>query len=305
MANGWSCNMVQDFALRERLMSIFPPNARSGTIARINTIRHLCCTTPRILTYLGWVKFCSLSLSRLNIASARPTPNTYFIHKTILVRDKIANPHNTQLKLIVTSLLCNGTIHCTFRSHRLVHNKLLVLAIEWQVAFYCNFYEIGPRSPLNFFCRWLLTLEEESFRTQRLPIKKYSKKRDCNPIKVSPRTGFIFRRIKSLFHHSNWQHIFLISFNGTSKRGVMHYNKKLKKYYFLVKHYQFAWEIVEFQSLKALPIWRFLDHFSLEKSCDRLVHWTAINIGSNWRGDFSLSVELSSFIFLLLYYELW
>ena len=37
-----------------------------------------------------------------------------------------------------------------------------------------------------------------------------------------PRTGFIFRRIKSLFHHSNWQHIFLISFNGTSKRGV-HY----------------------------------------------------------------------------------
>ena len=38
-----------------------------------------------------------------------------------------------------------------------------------------------------------------------------------------PRTGFIFRRIKSLFHHSNWQHIFLISFNGTSKRGVMHY----------------------------------------------------------------------------------
>ena len=45
----------------------------------------------------------------------------------------------------------------------------------------------------------------------------------------SPRTGFIFRRIKSLFHHSNWQHIFLISFNGTSKRGVMHYNKKNKK----------------------------------------------------------------------------
>ena len=41
-----------------------------------------------------------------------------------------------------------------------------------------------------------------------------------------PRTGFIFRRIKSLFHHSNWQHIFLISFNGTSKRGVIHYNKK-------------------------------------------------------------------------------
>ena len=74
---------------------------------------------------------------------------------------------------------------------------------------------------------------------------------------------------------------------------------------FLVKHCQFAWEIVEFQSLKALPIWRFLDNFSLEKSCDRLVHWTVINIGSNRRGNFSLSVELSSFIFLLLYHELW
>ena len=57
-----------------------------------------------------------------------------------------------------------------------------------------------------------------------------------------PRTGFIIRRIKSLFHHSNWQHIFLISFNGTSKRDVMHYKKKIKKklYDFLVKHCQFA-----------------------------------------------------------------
>ena len=49
--------------------------------------------------------------------------------------------------------------------------------------------------------------------------------RICFFLYVPPhtRTGFIFRRIKSLFHHSNWQHIFLISFNGTSKRGVMHY----------------------------------------------------------------------------------
>ena len=44
----------------------------------------------------------------------------------------------------------------------------------------------------------------------------------ANDCLTHPRTGFIFRRIKSLFHHSNWQHIFLISFNGTSKRGVMH-----------------------------------------------------------------------------------
>ena len=81
------------------------------------------------------------------------------------------------------------------------------------------------------------------------------------------RMGFIFRRIKSLFHHSNWQHIFLISFNGTSKRGVMHYKylKKIYMIFFLVKHCQFAWAIVDFQSLKTLPIWRFLDNFSLEK----------------------------------------
>ena len=77
---------------------------------------------------------------------------------------------------------------------------------------------------------------------------------------------FIFRRIKSLFHHSNWQHIFLISFNWTSKKVECFTIKKIKQLYdFLVKHCQFAWEIVEFQSLKALPIWRFLDHFSLEK----------------------------------------
>ena len=122
-----------------------------------------------------------------------------------------------------------------------------------------------------------------------------------------PRTGFIIRRIKSLFHHSNWQHIFLISFNGTSKRGVMRYNKNNKKiiWFFFGQTLPICMKIVEFQSLKALPIWRFFDNFSLEKSCDRLVHWTVINIGSNWRGNFSLSVELSSFIFLLLYHELW
>ena len=43
--------------------------------------------------------------------------------------------------------------------------------------------------------------------------------------------------------------------------------KKIKNLYdfFFFKHCQFAWEIVEFQSLEALPIWRFLDNFSLEK----------------------------------------
>ena len=86
----------------------------------------------------------------------------------------------------------------------------------------------------------------------------------------------------------------------------MRYNKKnIKKIWFFGQTLPICMKIVEFQSLKALPIWRFLDHFSLEKSCDRLVHWTVINIGSNRRGNFSLSVELSSFIFLLLYHELW
>ena len=81
----------------------------------------------------------------------------------------------------------------------------------------------------------------------------------------------------------------------------MHYNKKNKTIiWFFGQTLPICMKIVEFQSLKALPIWRFLDNFSLEKSCDRLVHWTQIE------GEiFSLSVELSSFIFLLLYHELW
>ena len=76
--------------------------------------------------YLGWVKFHSIFSSWLNIASTRPIHAT--IHKTILVRDKIAQIHtNTQCKVIVTSCtavkwyvtawLCNGTIRCTFSSH--------------------------------------------------------------------------------------------------------------------------------------------------------------------------------------------
>ena len=61
----------------------------------------------------------------------------YFIHKTISVRDKIAQIRtNTQSKVtcIVTSCppaewyetarLCNGTRFCTLSSHRLVHKKL-------------------------------------------------------------------------------------------------------------------------------------------------------------------------------------
>ena len=91
----------------------------------ICVVQHLECQLNWIrlirISYLGWVKFHSFSSSWLNIASARPTHNAYFIHKTVLVRDKIAQIHtNTQRKVIVTSCtpaewyetarLCNGTI---------------------------------------------------------------------------------------------------------------------------------------------------------------------------------------------------
>ena len=83
-----------------------------------------------------WMSQISLFFFLLILAkySQRAT-NAYFIHKTILVRNKIAQIHtNTQRKVFVTSctpaewyetaLLCNGTICCTFSSHRRVHNKL-------------------------------------------------------------------------------------------------------------------------------------------------------------------------------------
>ena len=41
---------------------------------------------------------------RIILASVRPTRNAHFIHKTILVHEKIAQIHtNTQRKVIVTS----------------------------------------------------------------------------------------------------------------------------------------------------------------------------------------------------------
>ena len=74
----------------------------------ICVVQHLECSLNWIrlirISYLGRVKFCSVSSSWLNIASARPIRNTYFIHKTILVCDKIAQFHaNTQRKVIVAS----------------------------------------------------------------------------------------------------------------------------------------------------------------------------------------------------------
>ena len=67
-------------------------------------------------------------------------------------------------------------------------------------------------------------------------------------------------------------------------------------YDFFVKHCQFAWKIVDFQSLKALRILRFLDHFYEKKSCDRLVHWT--------RDKYRLKLKGRFFLFLLSYLPL-
>ena len=102
-------------------------------------------TTPQMLTKLNkidknlvpWMSQISLFFFLLAKYSQR-TRNAYFIHITILVCDKIAPIHtNMQCKVIVTSCtagkwyvtarLCNGTICCTFSSHRLEHNKLTIL----------------------------------------------------------------------------------------------------------------------------------------------------------------------------------
>ena len=55
-----------------------------------------------------------------------------------------------------------------------------------------------------------------------------------------------------------------------------------------------------------MPFWGLLDNFSLDKkSCNWLVHWTVINIGSNRRGNVPFSFLVFSSIFLLLIHELW
>ena len=179
--------MVQDFAWGERLMfystrrspggggeaelnrtSIFHrmrnivPLHRSKPLA-IGVVQHLEYQRNRIrlirISYLGWVKFHSLSSSWLNIASARSKRNAYFIHKTISVHDKTAQIHtNTQRKVIVTSysyaLLRMVLLHeyratvrrfCMLSSHRRVHNKLsrccTISFVSWQVnliSTFCN-----------------------------------------------------------------------------------------------------------------------------------------------------------------------
>ena len=120
------------------------PNAKYCTIAQIKTISHLCCTTPRISTKLNtidknlvpWMSKISFFFpSWLNIASAQPKRNAYFIHKTISVREKIAQIHiNTQRSYCDVMPLLRMVRNSTtvqwyaasqrLSSHRRVRNKL-------------------------------------------------------------------------------------------------------------------------------------------------------------------------------------
>ena len=104
------------------MLIFLTPNVKSCAIARINTIRHLCCTTPQMLNKLNridknhiprmsQISFFFFLLAKYSQCTS--TCNAYLIHKIILVPGKDrANPHNTQRKLFVTSLLCNGMSHC-------------------------------------------------------------------------------------------------------------------------------------------------------------------------------------------------
>ena len=155
------------------------PNAKFRTIVRINAIRYLCCTTSRMLTKLNkidknlvpWMSQISFFFSLVVKYSQRATNayNTYFIHKTILVHDKIAQIHtNTQRKVIVTSYtpaewyktarLCNGTICCTFSSHRLVHNKLTRCCTTHNITFVYRWVPGRTTWMHMSFCRELIFL---------------------------------------------------------------------------------------------------------------------------------------------------
>ena len=170
MANGWSW-MVRDFAWGERLMfystrrspggggggggggceaelnrtSIFHrmrnivPLHRSKPLA-ICVVQHLEYQRNwrRLIriSYLGWVKFYFFPLLAKYSQRARPKRNAYFIHKTISVREKIAQIHtNTQRSYCDVMPLLRMVRNCTtvewyaasqrLSSHRRVHNKLL------------------------------------------------------------------------------------------------------------------------------------------------------------------------------------
>ena len=87
------------------------------------------------ISYLGWVKFYFFPLLAKYSQRARPKRNAYFIHKTISVREKIAQIHtNTQRSYCDVMPLLRMVWNCTtvewyaasqrLSSHRRVHNKL-------------------------------------------------------------------------------------------------------------------------------------------------------------------------------------
>ena len=87
------------------------------------------------ISYLGWVKFYFFPLLAKYSQRARPKRNAYFIHKTISVREKIAQIHtNTQRSYCDVMPLLRMVRNCTtvewyaasqrLSSHRRVHNKL-------------------------------------------------------------------------------------------------------------------------------------------------------------------------------------
>ena len=112
IVNGRSCDGMR-FRIRWKIDAVFNEakpswiecrsftNAKSCTIAWINTIRYLCCTTSRMLTkfklnridrnLIPWMSLILFFFFLLAKYSQCPsTRNTYFIHKIILVHDKIA-----------------------------------------------------------------------------------------------------------------------------------------------------------------------------------------------------------------------
>ena len=108
----------------------------------------LFCLSPLIINFFqDWPTHFQNRSAAAEYSQRTSTRNSYFIHQIILVCD------NMQRKLIVTSLLCNGTIHCMFSSHRLVHNKLTRFCTIFAVHSYiihCTYSSpcLSPHPPL-------------------------------------------------------------------------------------------------------------------------------------------------------------
>ena len=165
MANGWSWNGTR-FRMRWKIDVLFneakPGGGGGGGEAELNrtSIFHrmrnivplhrskplAICVVQHLeyqrnwrrlirISYLGWVKFYFFPLLAKYSQRARPKRNAYFIHKTISVREKIAQIHtNTQRSYCDVMPLLRMVRNCTtvewyaasqrLSSHRRVHNKL-------------------------------------------------------------------------------------------------------------------------------------------------------------------------------------